>query len=243
MLASLLGSPQNLRALLAAAKTVDLQGRSHGRPRVVEPFVTISREPGAGDLELARAVLSVLNETEKADPPWTGWDRELVEKVAADHHLSKEVVESLEQTHRSWLAELFEGFSTADRPGLADRDAVYRHVANTVTSLAQMGRCIIIGAGSVLLTQRMPGGIHIRLVASPEYRLQRLAEQLHLPPDKAARRLRELESIRDDLFRRYFPRQPLRPDHFTLTINTERVPIETAAQMVVKLIHEAQRRH
>ena len=43
--------------------------------------------------------------------PWSLWDRELVEKAVADHNVSKELVESLDEGGRSWVEEFLSGLT------------------------------------------------------------------------------------------------------------------------------------
>src|SRR5690554_5620412 len=78
------------------------------------PFITISREVGAGAHELAHRLVEHLNEVDPGEVPWTAWDRELVEKVAADHNISQELIESLGTREYNWLTDLIEGFAITD---------------------------------------------------------------------------------------------------------------------------------
>ena len=61
------------------------------------PFITISRQFGCGAFPLAEAITSKLNEGTVSDPPWAVYDRALVERIAADHQLSEELVELLQK--------------------------------------------------------------------------------------------------------------------------------------------------
>ena len=56
------------------------------------PFITISRQAGAGGTTVAELLARMLNEDCKARPeiPWTVFDRNLVEKVLEDHELPEE---------------------------------------------------------------------------------------------------------------------------------------------------------
>src|SRR5687768_505403 len=65
------------------------------------PFVTISRQCGAGGKSLAEALVKRLNASSTGPNTWTSWDRELVEKVATDHHISQELIDAVTETGRS----------------------------------------------------------------------------------------------------------------------------------------------
>lgn len=242
MPASIIGSPQNLRALLADVRSMpfDRAAPSPSAPATPRPFVTISREPGIPASDLGNALVEALN---TAMPPaddreaaWSGWDRELVEKVAHDTGLSRDMIEALEESNRSWLTDFFSGLSGDDRSTQPDADAAFRRVAGTVGALAEFGRTVIVGCGGVFITRHLPSGIHVRLVAPEEYRVARLAEAMHLTPAKAAQRLAELDRNRQAFFKRHWPNEELKPELFTLTVNAATVPMDLAVETIVKLV-------
>lgn len=245
MTTSMIGSPQHLRALLADVSSMPLGHgfRSREAPGKTRAFVTISREPGIPAGTLGNALVDALNEAlpavEEGEAAWSGWDRELVEKVAHDTGLSRDVLESLEESNRSWLTDFFSGLSADNHATQPDADAVFRRVATTVSALAGFGRTVIVGCGAVLITGRLPAGVHVRLVAPTNYRILRLAEQTHLSPDKAAHRLAELDRNRAAFFKRYWPNEPLTPEHFTITLNAATVPADLAVETIVKLVKRA----
>src|SRR3954463_15652572 len=83
--------------------------QSEVHPRV---FVTVSRQPGAGGVSFSHRLAARLNEREPAD--WSAWDKELVEKVSAEHGVQRSIVEMLEERPHSWLDEMLEGFSGSE---------------------------------------------------------------------------------------------------------------------------------
>jgi cytidylate kinase len=205
----------------------------------VEPFVTLSREPGAGAWTLAHPLTEALNrECSGGERPWTCWDRELVEKVAADHHIAQQLVDSLEDAH-SWLSDFLSSLSTSDSPEVADEARVFGKVASTIRALASAGRVVIVGRGGVFLTRHMPGGVHVRLVAPLEKRVANMAAYLSVSREQAAARVREMTKARDAFYRRYWPQEPLRPELFTATLNTAALAPQTVIRVIVELVREA----
>src|SRR5690349_6834061 len=69
------------------------------------PFVTISRQAGAGGRTLAMGLAARLNERDPGDVPWTVWDNELVERVVSKYHLPASKVAAMEDKRPSWLEE------------------------------------------------------------------------------------------------------------------------------------------
>jgi cytidylate kinase len=228
----------NIRPILGAMHTVPLPPKPEKDLSAVPapPFLTISRQPGAGAWTLARQLVDALNRTLPAEQSWTCWDRELVEKVATDLHLSARLIHSLEDRERSWMSDFLESLSFADTPGQADEAKVYARIAETIRALAHVGRVVIVGMGAAFATRRMRGGIAVRLVAPFEHRVNFMAREYQLTPDKAAARVKELEHNRAAFYRRYWANEPLGPETFALTINTAEVDMPTMIDMLTGLV-------
>ncbi|MEZ6193228.1 MAG: cytidylate kinase family protein [Phycisphaerales bacterium] len=151
-----------LSSIVAAVRSRTYHRRSAEAAEQSPPFITISRRAGAGEHLLVRRAgeLPELDPPGPGQTPWNGFDKELVEKVSQDHNLHKTLVDLLgEQTH-SWLHDVFAGLTSQ-----TTETQVYRRVAETVRGLAQGGRVVIVGRGGVFITQNMPRGVHIQVVA------------------------------------------------------------------------------
>jgi hypothetical protein len=212
-----------LRPIIAAIRSVPHPpGRTKDESQAVEavPFVTISRQAGAGGLTLADRLVERLNGGHHKGPKWSGVDRELVEKIAADRRISRALIESLDESTYSWLEDLWAGLSFAggrERPGEAE---IYRQVIAAVRAMASVGHVVIVGRGGVFITQNMPGGIHIRLIAPLEHRIRWFAHRYNLDDKSAAERIRRIDRNREAFYRRYWPGKGLECHRFTMTLNT-----------------------
>ena len=120
---------------------------------------------------------------------------------------------------------------------------VFSKVALTVRALAKGGRVILVGRGGVFLTRGMPGGIHIRLDAPLERRIQHMMQLLDLSHDRAAHHVRDLSKRRASFYKRFWPNESLHPDLFTLTINTASVSADTTVQIIANLVKDATKKH
>jgi cytidylate kinase len=198
------------------------------------PFITISREAGAGGRTLTRRLVDRLNDLDPPKPgqqPWAGFDRELVEKVAKDHKMHQSLVELLGEQCHSWLYDVFAGMSAQ-----TTESQVYRRVAETIRGLALGGRAVIVGRGSVFVTQNIPLGIHIQIVAPFEHRVEQMARVLDTDPKHAANEVRRIDQNRASFYKRYWPNTPLSPSVFTLTLNSAAISEEKMADAVLPLI-------
>ncbi|WP_428938092.1 AAA family ATPase [Fontivita pretiosa] len=231
---------EHVRPILGALRSVPVPAKTvtdvTEPPPPPEPFITISRQPGAGALTLAHQLADALNAELPGDRPWTCWDRELIEKVAADLRLSARLIDELEDRGHSWIRDFLESLSLSDEVRHADDAKIYARVVQTIRALAQAGRVIIVGRGGVFITRNMPGGIHLRLVAPLEKRIEFIARQYQLTTEQAAERIRELERNRILFYRHFWPGLTLSPETFTLTINTAAVEMPAMVQMLVTLV-------
>src|SRR5512137_1335327 len=71
----------------------------------VRPSITISRMTGAGGRTIASKLAEYLQTRAPADCQWTVFDRNLMEKVLDDHHLSKRTAEFIPENHKSMLRD------------------------------------------------------------------------------------------------------------------------------------------
>ena len=206
--------------------------------RTASPFVTISRQAGAGGRTLAGALADRLNSLDPADRPWAAWDRELVERVAKEEHIPVTLVESLELEgpRRSAFQDFLASLSANNDKSDLDEFQVYRRVAHTVRAIARASRAIVVGRGGVYATADLPGGVHLRLVAPLQHRVAHMATVLNLPADEAARKVRRIDRYREAFHRRYCPNKAMLPEIFTLTLNTAAMDEGQMVDCVLPLI-------
>src|SRR5688572_12633128 len=198
--ASMNANPQieSLLASVRAGEYLQEHGATQSCPKQPAPFITISRQAGAGGRTLARALERRLNEVDPGERPWTTWDKELVQKVAIDQHIPASLIESLESevARPSWLEEFLAALGTSGGGADLDEYQLFRRVAITVRTLALVGRCILIGRGGVYATSDLPGGIHVRLVAPLAHRIAHMAKLRNLSEKDAANEVHRIDRER-----------------------------------------------
>ena len=206
-------------------------------PHTAAPFITISRQAGAGGETLARHLADRLNIEDKGETPWSVWDRELVERIVAEEHIPESVLEAFEARKKSsWLEDLFSGFSSRDDPALPNSLEIYRKIARVARAIATAGRAILVGRGGVYVTSDLPGGIHVRLVAPLDERIRSYAERLKMSWNKASTEVQQIEQRRQAFYHQFFPDKPLQPDNFTITLNTAAATVEQQVACILPLI-------
>lgn len=231
----------SIRPILASFHTYPVDNPMHqDAPPVAPPFFTFSREPGAGAATVARKLVDALNANAGA-PLWTCWDRELIEKIATDRKLSKQLIMELEEREHSWLSEFLDSLNFSDSQEEMNANQVYAEMRKTIRALATRGHVVIVGRGGVFITRDMPGGIHVRLMAPLQYRIANMAANDNLSTDKAAKRIRELEHNRKTFFKKFWPDETISPELFTLTINAAHVDPDATVSMLEALLRARRR--
>ena len=140
-------------------------------PRGELPFITISRECGAGGHTLAQAIIEAF-EARKGDHLFEGWkvfDRELCELVASDKDLNVGLRSLLDESTLNAVEDMVSMMF-----GKSPQRDVQTKVAETIRELAVVGKAIIVGRGGECVTRDLPCGVHFRLVAPLSIRVQRI---------------------------------------------------------------------
>jgi len=223
---------------LRSSSEVWKSSEHHAGEHGARVFVTVSREPGAGALPFANKLAERLNESGSGD--WTTWDRELVEKIAAEHHIDREVLEAIETRHHNWLDEFVRGFAASNDDTEFAEARAYKRVMVTLRALARAGHVILVGRGGTFITQGMPGAINIRLVASLEHRIRLTAEREKMSLHDAAAYVAEIDRRRAEFYRRYWPGKSVAPGTFTMTLNVGEMSADEMVDCVVPLVRSRQ---
>ncbi len=200
------------------------------------PFVTISRQTGAGGADLARVLVHEMGRRrdEALFQGWRVFDRELCELVASDPKLTVVFDALTREAFRGEFADFIARFITDSSP----QTQVVHRMFQVMRAAAGAGKAVIVGRGGSCLTRRLPLGVHIRLVASKAYRLARLRRLHGLGLAEAERRLEERDAARALLVKRHFLRDIDDPLLYDAVWNVETVAPPSIAAAVIGLVKE-----
>ncbi|MGA2080810.1 MAG: cytidylate kinase-like family protein [Holophaga sp.] len=193
------------------------------------PALTISHQTGAGAHEMAALVVGLLQAAEPAGAAkWTVFDRDLVSKVLEEHHLPQSLAERMPEDRRTWIQDLMEEL-VGLRPTSWD---MVPKIMETVLHLANSGHVVLVGRGANLITAKMPNVFHVRLIASLPERMARIEQLEHLDPDAAAEFITNGDRGRERFVKTHFHVQVEDELLYHLVINTGRIPLPDAAQLI-----------
>ena len=147
-------------------------------------FITISREYGCAGFRIGDRLAEVLNSRQHEGlPPWTVYDHKLVDLVCQNHKLNRVLVESLDNQSKHVFGDYIKGIFTGEPSSIQ----VFKKCAETIFQLANKGNVIIIGRASSLITGKLTGGLHVRIVAPLEWRVKQVAAYENIDNPKQAR--------------------------------------------------------
>lgn len=203
-------------------------------PGGARPFVTISRQAGAGAHDLADTMVGVFDR--QSDPSlfgqWQVFDRELCELVAADAPFSTWLDSLIDEEYPTRLESFFgQVFAPA-----ANRDKVFGQVSRVVRAVATIGKAIIIGRGGSEVTRGMEHGIAIRLTAPQSGRIARIMGERGLGEADARRLMKRLDDHRARLVRDRFGAAIDDPGLYDLTFNSGTATFEEMSEAVAGML-------
>jgi cytidylate kinase len=217
------------------------QIEEHHSPRTADgvepihrPFVTISRQAGAGGYRLADRLVEVFSEQPESEifQGWQVFDRKLCEIVASDPGFSKSLDSLLDEEYRSTAADVLH---TALRSTL-DQNYVMNRVFKVVRALASIGKAIIVGRGGAQVTAHMSPGVRMRLVAPPEERIRGIMNYYELDEKEARVRAKKLDAGRSRLIKAHFDADIDDPTQYDLVWNTATSSIDDIAHAAAALL-------
>lgn len=193
------------------------------------PAVTVAYQTGAGEHEFAKRLAGMLQSAEpKGAPPWTVFDRQLVEKVLEDHHLPKHMARFLPEDRRSFIEDLMEELLGLHLPA----SVMVPQIAETVLHLAHAGHVVLVGRRAAFITARLPNIFHVRLVAALSSRIERVQRTENLSAKAAAEFIAKTDRARRRYAKAYFNARGGDDLLYHLTVNTDHFPPPEAAGLI-----------
>jgi cytidylate kinase len=209
-------------------------------PRI-RPFVTISRQSGAGGHSLANVLIETLEKQPEKElfGGWEMFDQKLVAMVADDPDLRVSVEALLGEEYRRASDDFFRQLFTST----THQDIVMDRVFRLVRILAEVGKAVIVGRAGSQVTRGLGPSVSVRLVAPEERRIKRMME-LHQVDERAAKDLiAKSDTGRARLLKRHFRADIDSPYLYDATWNTGEVSFEAIAESIVAVLRDKAARY
>lgn len=189
------------------------------------PVITLSRSYGCEAFALAQRLQELF--TEGGGEPWSIFDKALLDKVAQDEGIAKNLLDGLGDATRS-----LEAFGFHPRGGVT-HDELFDKVAGTILKVARQGNAIIVGRGGAVLCRNLENAFHFRLDASHAWRVDSLMRRTGGTRAKAEHLIRDESRLREQFIKERLGADIADPAHYDAVFNNER----HTAHQVAAAIH------
>jgi len=195
------------------------------------PFITISREYGCPAKEIADCLEKKLNMGLQAGISTNKWkviSKEIMEKAAKDLNVDPARIEKIfYEEKRSAIDEILNSFS--EKYYKSDRKVI-NTIATTIKDFAVKGNIIIIGRNGVGITSELSTGLHVRLVAPIEWRMQRLIDKSYFKtPEEARQHAEDIDYHRSIFLKTKTLKDPV----FDIYYNTQRFSTDEISDSII----------
>lgn len=194
---------------------------SPGAEEAEGPWITISRQIGAGGNDLAQSLGEELG--------WQIFDREILSTIAEHTHTREAVLRRLDERA---IGPLIDYISRLFEPELLGQTDFLREMLRVIWGLAKKGNAIILGRGANWFL-RPDFGLRLRVVAPMEFRSRTIAELERVPLDLAEKRLHEIDARQQSFVRQAFGKDIADPLGYDLVLNLGSTDLASATQIVL----------
>ncbi len=190
------------------------------------PWLTLSRQLGAGGDDLARRLAEPLG--------WRIYDREIIQAIAAQTEASVDVIARRDEQPTSRIDGYLSFFAAAGDPG----QAMYvERMKETITSLAERGHAIFLGRGAhCFLCEGV--GLRVRIIAPAAWRAERISRRDGVSLPEARRLLHDHDDTQRAFVHQAFGTDIDDPFSYDLVINTSTVDLDHAALLIATALKE-----
>jgi cytidylate kinase len=197
------------------------QQRAREELRRSAPTITISRERGSGGSSIGRLAAERLG--------FAIFDSEIVDHVARSAAVDRMVVARLDEHSQRSIG------SRSERVSLARHfppQSYMAHLTRTLLTIGENGQAVVIGRGAHLILP-LERCFRVRVIAPQEVRILRLVTGSGIDRRQAEAQLADTDKQRAEFIRENFQQADSNPLLYDLVINTGRIELNTAAELIV----------
>ena len=198
-------------------------------------IITIGRQYGTGGREIGRTL------AQKLGLPF--YDRELIAKAAKKSGFDEELFEQLDKRATNSFLYSLTMFGTSGVNGMSLTDQLYLAQSNVIHEIADQGSCVIVGRCADHVLRDHANRYDFFIHASIENRIKRIRSigtyKLSGKTPEAA--LEKMDKQRATYYNYYTGRTWGKADHYDLCINTGRLGVDGAVELIQTYINQVQK--
>lgn len=187
--------------------------------------VTINRQFGSLGRPIARKMSELLN--------IEYYDRDIVDTVAKEMHLSVSAVSDAEESAKS---SFFHMKFPLGNGTTAIQEDIFESQRRIIAKLADKESCIIVGRCSDYVLRNHPRLIRVFIYAPKDARYLNCVENLHMTPEAARKMISDVDKARDAYHMQFAGYLPSDLDHNDIMINSSFLGVDGTAAYLADLI-------
>jgi cytidylate kinase len=201
--------------------------------------ITVSRQSGSEGNRIVRIACKRLG--------YKYFDKSLMTRLAIEREINPKVVADVteDEHHIKSIWEVaFSGMSLpmvptpwalSDTSGLEEEITV-NQVNGFIHSAYRAGNVIIVGRGSQVVLRDKPDVLHVRIIAPLETRIERWMDREHVTYNEAKKIANERDHRHVHFVKTYFDEDINNPDLYDLIINTDKLTLDCAADLIIDAV-------
>ncbi len=190
-------------------------------------FITISRKDGSLGDTTALELSSRLR--------WRVYDKEIVHQIAQDSHVRQSLVEQLDERSQNLIHESLQRVLTMAAGASFGAEEYHKVLIKTLAYVAACGEAILVGRGANFVLREEGLGLHVRIVASPEVRVERLSRRWGVPAAEARQRMEQIDTERRNFIRHYYRQDIDDPRYYDIIFSTDYLSAGQVADCIMSM--------
>ena len=198
-------------------------------------IITISRQSGCEANEVARILCQKLN--------YQLLNKELMMDLAKELRQEPSQAEETPTSSKAaaWLERVLNPFyNPNDLLYVAQKEISFasgqpltiRQVRELIQAAYARGNIVIVGRGSQVILAGKPDVLHVRLIGSPEKRIQMWQKRESLSYDEAKKRMEKRDRAHVDFVKNYFNADITRQEWYDLIISIDHFTKDAIAELI-----------
>ncbi|HLP78050.1 MAG TPA: cytidylate kinase-like family protein [Candidatus Paceibacterota bacterium] len=203
-----------------------------GEPTAYKCAITISRESGCGAHAFSEKLVQYLQPRNAPDaPPWTVFDKNLVQQVLEEHQLPSRLARFMPEDRVLEIDDIMDELF-----GLCPASwTLVQQISETILHLVEIGNVIILGRGANIVTAKLPHVLHVRMIGSAKRRINNMQCFEGVRLKEASDRIHHEDLGRQRYVKKHFNKDIDDPLLYHVVINTDLVSLEEAVPMIGEL--------
>lgn len=203
------------------------------------PFVTISRQTGAGGVNFPEHLVHHINqENHMTGSQWMYFDKDILEIVLEEHNLPKEIKKFMPEKKVSEFQDVIEQLFKLH----PNEHKLITKVSDTILHLSHLGNVVLVGRGSNIITSHSRNGLHLRLIDKLENRIEHIMNFFKLNRVQALKLIQAEDKNRETYIKKYFNKDINDSSLYSLVINFGAFRIEDVIDLVIHEILKLKKR-